>query len=72
MHQRQVHTVSTATGWDIHGHVETLLARMSAHRPASRAVGCLECGVVRLVRFEAGECPACGYLGWRQLERAER
>jgi hypothetical protein len=47
----------------------------------SLVVECLRCGCTRFVRqtvfrrFEAPECPRCGYLGWApslQLSEAER
>lgn len=37
------------------------------------AVECLRCGTTRLARrnvwkrFDAPECPSCGYLGWAPL-----
>jgi hypothetical protein len=45
------------------------------------AVECLSCGTTRLARrsvwkrFEAPECPQCGYLGWApvlELNEVER
>jgi hypothetical protein len=30
----------------------------------TRCVECLSCGLQRLVKADAGECPRCAYLGW--------
>lgn len=51
-----------------HALVHTLLARIAAHQRAPRRLlACLECGLARVAGHDAGECPACGYLGWREL-----
>jgi hypothetical protein len=48
------------------GLVHALFERLTAHRSSRRILACLECGLQRMVGPDAGECPACGYLGWRE------
>lgn len=48
------------------GLVHALFERLTAHRSSRRVLACLECGLQRMVGPDAGECPACGYLGWRE------
>ena len=49
------------------GLVHALFGRLSAARSTRRLVACLECGNARVAGTDAGECPTCGYLGWREL-----
>jgi hypothetical protein len=43
-------------------------SRTTMSRPTFIRIRCLECSTGRLKpkgnRNDAGECPACGYLGW--------
>jgi len=49
-----------------------MLLETEIHRQPAIVVSCLQCGSARRTRLtETGhlsspECPACGYLGWRE------
>jgi ribosomal protein L37E len=57
-----VRTTRTATGTA----AET---PSTAARIRRRSVECLRCGAQRRVGAVEGECPSCGYLGWKPGHR---
>jgi hypothetical protein len=55
-----------------------MLLETDTHRRLGFVVACLKCGSTRRTHLSgtghltAPECPACGYLGWRELPEPAR
>lgn len=52
--------------------VHALFERLATQRGPRRVLACLECGLERMTGADEGECPACGYLGWREAGETPR
>jgi hypothetical protein len=51
------------------GLVDVLFERL-ASRGGRRKIACLSCAMERVVAADTGDCPACGYLGWKHADSA--